>query len=145
MQYQISITTRVLFDNILQICNSLLTHICTHGECLLVMMTSSNGNMFRVTGLLCGEFTGHRWIPHIKASDAELWCFFLSAWINSWVNNSEAGDLRRHSAHYDVTVMSDWTAGWSAHQWHHIKLVLRNSSNGTIFSKFLSLMKHIYP
>ena len=26
-------------------------------------MTSSNGNIFRVTGHLCGEFTGHRWIP----------------------------------------------------------------------------------
>ena len=27
------------------------------------MMTSSNGNIFRVTGPLCGEFTGPRWIP----------------------------------------------------------------------------------
>ena len=27
------------------------------------MSTSSNGNIFRVTGPLCGEFTGHRWIP----------------------------------------------------------------------------------
>ena len=26
-------------------------------------MTQSNGNIFRVTGPLCGEFTGHRWIP----------------------------------------------------------------------------------
>ena len=26
------------------------------------MMTSSNGNIFRVTGHLCGEFTGPRWI-----------------------------------------------------------------------------------
>ena len=34
-----------------------------------VMMTSSNGNIFRVTGHLCGEFTGPRWIPHTKASD----------------------------------------------------------------------------
>ena len=42
------------------------------------MMTSSNGNIFRVTGPLCGEFTGHRWIPRIKASDAEL-CSFLSS------------------------------------------------------------------
>ena len=25
-----------------------------------LMMTSSNGNIFRVTGPLCGEFTGHR-------------------------------------------------------------------------------------
>ena len=42
-------------------------------------MTSSNGNIFRVTGPLCGEFTGHRWIPITKASDAELWCFLWSA------------------------------------------------------------------
>ena len=41
-----------------------------------IMMTSSNGNIFRVTGPLCGEFTGDRWIPRTKASDAELWCFF---------------------------------------------------------------------
>ena len=43
---------------------------------LFTMMTSSNGNIFRVTGHLCGEFTGPRWIPHTKASDAALWCFF---------------------------------------------------------------------
>ena len=41
-----------------------------------LMMTSSNGNFFRVTGPLCGEFTGHRWIPRTKAGDAEL--FLLS-------------------------------------------------------------------
>ena len=45
----------------------------------VVMMTSSNGNIFRVTGHLCGEFTGPRWIPRTKASDAELWCFIWSA------------------------------------------------------------------
>ena len=43
------------------------------------MMTSSNGSIFRVTGHLCGEFTGPRWIPHTKASDAELWCLLWSA------------------------------------------------------------------
>ena len=43
------------------------------------MMTSSNGNIFRVTGHLCGEFTGPRWIPRTKASDAELWCLLWSA------------------------------------------------------------------
>ena len=46
---------------------------------LLYMMTSSNGNFFRVTGPLCGKFTGHRWIPCTKASYAELWCFLWSA------------------------------------------------------------------
>ena len=42
------------------------------------MITSSNGNIFRVTGPLCGEFTGQWWIPLTKASDAELWCFLWS-------------------------------------------------------------------
>ena len=32
--------------------------------------------IFRVTDHLCGEFTGQRWIPRTKASDAVLWCFF---------------------------------------------------------------------
>ena len=44
----------------------------------LRMMTSSNGNIFRVTGPLWGEFTGNRWIPLTKASDAELWCSLCS-------------------------------------------------------------------
>ena len=30
-------------------------------------------------GLLCGELTGHRWIPHAKARNAELWFFIWSA------------------------------------------------------------------
>ena len=42
------------------------------------MMTSSNGNIFRITGPLRGEFTGLRWIPHTKASDKELWCILWS-------------------------------------------------------------------
>ena len=67
-----------------------------------IMMMSSNGNIFRVTGPLCGEFTGHRWIPLTKASDVELWCFL---WSVPWINNREAGDLRRHCANYDVIVM----------------------------------------
>ena len=46
---------------------------------MLYMMTSLNGNIFRVTVHLCGEFPGHRWIPRTKANDAELWCFLWSA------------------------------------------------------------------
>ena len=29
----------------------------------------------------------------------------ICVWINDWVNNGEASDLRRYRAHYDVTVM----------------------------------------
>ena len=62
--------------------NSTLTvyQNASHGKMSVnLMMTSSNGNIFRVTGPLCGEFTGHRWIPLTKASDAVLWCFLWSA------------------------------------------------------------------
>ena len=106
-------------------------------------MTSSNGNIFRVTGPLCGEFTGHRWIlrtmtsvvagdhddvikwkhfprywpfvrrihrspvnsPHNDQCRGALIYSLTHAWINVWVNNREAGDLRPHRAHYDVIVI----------------------------------------
>ena len=59
--------------------------------------------------VLCAKFTGDRWIPRTKASDAELWCFLWSApCINGWVNNREAGNLRRHCGHYDVIVMTNY-------------------------------------
>ena len=31
--------------------------------------------------------------------------YLICAWINIWENNREAGDLRRHRAHYDVIVI----------------------------------------
>ena len=45
----------------------------------LSMMTSSNGNIFRLTDPLNAEFTGLRWISRTKASEAELWWFLWSA------------------------------------------------------------------
>ena len=51
---------------------------------------------------LCGEFTGDRWIPHTNALMFSLICI----WINGWVNNRVAGDLRRHLTHYDIIVMT---------------------------------------
>ena len=57
----------------------LMTHICIIIGSDNGMMTSSNGNILRVTGHLCGEFTGPRWIPLTKARDAELWCLPWSA------------------------------------------------------------------
>ena len=46
-----------------------------------------------------GEFPSQR--PVTRSFDASLIC----AWINAWVNHREAGDLKPHCAHYDVTVM----------------------------------------
>ena len=42
-------------------------------------MTSSNGNIFRVTGPLLREFTVHRSISPTKDGDAGLWCFLWYA------------------------------------------------------------------
>ena len=41
-------------------------------------MTSSNGNIFRVIGPVCGKFTVPGEFLPTKASDAELWCFHWS-------------------------------------------------------------------
>ena len=44
-------------------CEMLLAMLPTRPRNFGNMMTASNGNIFRVTGHLCGEFTGPRWIP----------------------------------------------------------------------------------
>ena len=59
--------------------------------CVQYMMTSSNGNIFHLTGLLCGEFTGHRWIPCTRASDAELWWVFFNLHLNKRLNKQSWG------------------------------------------------------
>ena len=73
---------------------------------VIYMMTSSNGNISRVTGPLWGESTDHRWFPLTKASDAGVWCFCWFATEKRQPNNRDGGDLRRHLAHYHVAVMN---------------------------------------
>ena len=43
--------------------------------------------------------------PHKGQWRGALMFSLISVWIYGWVNNREAGDLRRYRAHYDVTVM----------------------------------------
>ena len=57
-----------------------------------LMMTSSNGNISRVTGPLCGD----RWTVNSPHKDQWCWALMFSlicARINGWVNNREAVDL----------------------------------------------------
>ena len=70
-----------------------------------VMMTSSNGNIFRVTGPWCGNSPVTCEFPSQRPVTRALIFSLICAWINVWVNNHEAGDLRRHRAHYGVIVM----------------------------------------
>ena len=73
-------------------------------ENMLFMMTSSNGNIFRVTGHLCEALTGPRWIPRTRASDAERWCFLWSAYAyNVWsLECSEINKLQKHWVEYQI-------------------------------------------
>ena len=43
--------------------------------------------------------------PHKGQWRGVLMLSLICVWINGWVNNGEAGDLRRYCAHYDVSVM----------------------------------------
>ena len=51
------------------------------------------------TSPVTGEFPSQR--PVTQSFDISLIC----AWINGWTNSREAGDLRRHRIHYEVTIM----------------------------------------
>ena len=47
--------------------------------------------------------------PHKGQWRGTLMFSLICAWINGWGNNGEASDLRRHPAHYDVTVVINIT------------------------------------
>ena len=53
--------------------------------------------------------------PHKGQWRGVLMFSFICAWINCWVNNREAGAVRRQRAHYDVIVMNNPT-NMVAHQ-----------------------------
>ena len=80
-----------------------------------LMMTSSNGNIFRVTGY-------KRNSPVIGA----LRFSFICARTNCWVNNRDPGDLRRHRARYDITVMSWNNVVWQVFVNHCAKIAFLN-------------------
>ena len=65
---------------------------------IICLMVRENHKMVREMsgksrGILWGLMAGH---PGLS---------LICLWINDWVNNREAGDLRCYRAHYDVTIM----------------------------------------
>ena len=63
------------------------------------MMTSSNGNIFRVTGHLCGEFTGLGEFPAQRLVTQSFDVFF-DLRLNKRLSKQPLGcDLRRHRGH----------------------------------------------
>ena len=54
----------------------------TNGIFRFSMMTSSNENIFRVTGHLCREFTGHWWIPPAQRAVTRSFDVFFDLCLN---------------------------------------------------------------
>ena len=70
-----------------------------------VMMTSSNGNIFRVTGPLCGEFTGPGEFPTQRPVSRSFDVFF-DLRLNKRLSKQPWGWwFETPSCHYDVIVM----------------------------------------
>ena len=76
---------------------------CWKREVVLVMMTSSNGNIFRVTGHLCGEFTGPGEFPAQRPVTRIFDVFFdlslnkrLSKQSKGWWFETQSRPLWRH-------------------------------------------------
>ena len=62
----------------------------------------------------------HQWpvnSPHKSQWRGALISSLICAWTNGWVNTRDAGDLRLHRAHYDVTVMAKSTSTMRFHWW----------------------------
>ena len=51
--------------------------------------------------------------PHEGQWRGALVFSLICVWINDWVNNREAGGLRRYQAHYDVIVIQSQTTLWN--------------------------------
>ena len=69
------------------------------------MMTSSNGNISALLAICAGISPIPGESPHKGQWRGALMFSLICVWINGWVNNRKAGDLRRYRAHYDVIVM----------------------------------------
>ena len=80
----------------------------------------------------------HRWpvnSPHKGPWCGSVMFSLMYDWINGWVNDREAGDLRRHRVHYDVTVMLQTfvisRAHWPLSPWE-IKTTNKKENNGLL-------------
>ena len=94
-----------LFLPKLQDCNK-----SRHGQHVSILSLNSTANrqIMETFSALLSPCAGNS--PVTAEFNKGQWCgalmfSLICASINVWVNNGEAGDLRRHHAHYHVTVM----------------------------------------
>ena len=76
--------------------------------------------------------------PHKGQWRGALMFSLIYAWINDWVNNREASDLRRQYGHYDVIVM--YYIPWNK---HIVLLCVRLTQLSFVFDSY-NLCIHIF-
>ena len=122
------------------------------------MMTSSNGNIFRVTGHLCGEFTGPGEFPTQRPVTRSFDVFFDLRLNKRLSKQPWACDLRRYRGHYDVSVMKGKWCGkrfhvltsscssleiyWGGLLWRKTTAVCYLLSHGQTFQLFMLVMNN---
>ena len=86
-----------------------------------LMMTSSNlmETFSRYRPFVRGNHPPPVDSPHKGPWRGALMFSLICAWTNSWANNRGAGDLKRHRAHYNVTVIG-WAPCHHLNQWWRI-------------------------
>ena len=85
--------------------------------------------------------------PHKGQWRGALMFSLIWAWINNWVNNREAGDLRRYRGHYDVSVMimACYLFGAIIGTNANLHLIDPSSNNfSQIWNKMLKIISEIY-
>ena len=102
-------------------CNSLAVYliICQNNARICLMLLGSTWWLYQMKHFPCyWPFVHSIHRSPVNSPHKGQWCralmfSLICAWINGWVNNHEAGDLRCHRAHYDVTVMEKL---WDIHR-----------------------------
>ena len=104
-----------------------------YGECIVLWITDSNSIRSRHDDVIKWKHFPCYWpfvrgihrspvsSPHKGQWRGALMFSLICAWINSWVNNPETGDLRCHRANYDVIVMHGVDIVLPEFQHHKIK------------------------
>ena len=107
------------------------------------MMTSSNGNIFSVAGHFNGEFTGHRWIPRTKASDAELWWVFFYLRLIKRLSKQSRGWWFETPSWSQRRLCNGITGQFPA----HLPSTVENVTNSLLqhMCKWLAIVMHLMP
>ena len=103
------------------------------------MMTSSNGNFSALLALCKGNSQVTDGFPP-QGPVIQSFDVFFDLWKNGSANNRDAGDLRRHRAHYDVTVMgchNHWSRGIGPHNIHTTNDAAKYNISAHLLARFV--------